>query len=295
MSLQSFQDTFCGAVAGFSFRFFGHPFDTVKVRMQMNDKKNSFFASAIKIFRKEGILAYYKGMSSPLLADIPSNAVLFGIYEYVFREISSNNKEKKPYILEWLIAGGVAGIGYAIVVCPAEMTKCVLQMQKEYLHKQFKSPFQCFTYAVKNYGIGSVFKGLVATILRDIPQNATFFATYEYSKYIFSKNNELPFYGAVISGALGGFTCCLASYPMDVVKTQIQVEIKETIQNRKFKPRYYDGGVIECVKYIWQNQGFKGFWSGVESCIIYYMVGCAAQFTGYYYAQSLLGNYTNKH
>jgi len=36
-----------------------------------------------------------------------------------------------------------------------------------------------------------------------------------------SENKELPFYGALISGALGGLTCCLASYPLDVVKTSI--------------------------------------------------------------------------
>lgn len=46
-----------------------------------------------------------------------------------------------------------------------------------------------------------------------------FFATYEYSKYIFSNDGNLPIYAAVFCGALGGFTCCLASYPLDVVKT----------------------------------------------------------------------------
>lgn len=73
-------------------------------------------------------------MLSPLLADIPSNAVLFGIYEFVLRSICQNHKDNKPHLLECkystsklgFVAGGVAGIGYAIVVCPAEMTKCVL-------------------------------------------------------------------------------------------------------------------------------------------------------------------------
>lgn len=46
-----------------------------------------------------------------------------------------------------------------------------------------------------------------------------FFATYEYSKYILSRDGDMPLISAVLCGALGGFTCCLASYPLDVVKT----------------------------------------------------------------------------
>lgn len=46
------------------------------------------------------IFAYYKGMLSPLLADIPSNAVLFGVYEFVLRSICLNHADQKPHLLE---------------------------------------------------------------------------------------------------------------------------------------------------------------------------------------------------
>lgn len=58
-------------------------------------------------------------MLFPMLADIPSNAVLFGLYELTLRAICPNSYELRPHLLECyfyiitvgLIAGGVAGIG----------------------------------------------------------------------------------------------------------------------------------------------------------------------------------------
>lgn len=54
-----------------------------------------------------------------MLADIPSNAVLFGLYELTLRAICPNSYELRPHLLECyfyiitvgFIAGGVAGIG----------------------------------------------------------------------------------------------------------------------------------------------------------------------------------------
>jgi hypothetical protein len=53
-------------------------------------------------------------------------------------------KECKNNMILGIIAGGLSGIVYGMWVCPFEMMKCVMQMQFEYLPKQYKSPLHGF-------------------------------------------------------------------------------------------------------------------------------------------------------
>ena len=50
--------------------YIGHPFDTVKVRMQLSHTKESMISLAKKIVRDEGIRGFYKGAWSSLLGQI---------------------------------------------------------------------------------------------------------------------------------------------------------------------------------------------------------------------------------
>ena len=74
-------------------------------------------------------------MLSPALAEVPCTAVMFAVYEVVYRELCPDPYSNKAYVLPCiffyyagLLSGGISGIAYAVVVCPAEMIKCVLQM-----------------------------------------------------------------------------------------------------------------------------------------------------------------------
>lgn len=88
-----------------------------------------------------------------------------------------------------------------------------------------------------------------------------FFATYEYSRYCFkriSSDGELGFFQALLSGGFAGFTCCVATYPLDVIKTRLQCEIMLEVDQRQYKPKRYDGGFSECAKAIYRSHGAKG-------------------------------------
>jgi solute carrier family 25 carnitine/acylcarnitine transporter 20/29 len=74
-------------------------------------------------------------MLSPTLAEVPCTAVMFAVYEAVYRELCPDPYSNRAYVLQCkyfcyagLLSGGISGFAYAMVVCPAEMVKCVLQM-----------------------------------------------------------------------------------------------------------------------------------------------------------------------
>jgi hypothetical protein len=77
------QDFIAGTAAGVALTIVGHPFDTVKVRMQTAARYSSAVQCVLDTFRKEGPFALFKGMGSPM-ATIPLiNALVFASYAQV--------------------------------------------------------------------------------------------------------------------------------------------------------------------------------------------------------------------
>ena len=65
----------------------GHPFDTIKVRLQA-DRCGDFVSpvqSLKKTVRAEGIAGLFKGLYSPLVGNVPIQAVIFGGYGYFMK------------------------------------------------------------------------------------------------------------------------------------------------------------------------------------------------------------------
>jgi len=130
------KDLTAGSVAGLAICLSGHPFDTLKVRMQM-EQKASLFKSITGIAKKEGILAFYKGMESPLLTVPLVNALVFGSYE-LYKKIFHIKSTEEFSLFGGLCAGMFAGFVNCIIIGPIELAKCRLQMQKDIVRQLSK-------------------------------------------------------------------------------------------------------------------------------------------------------------
>ena len=93
-------------------------------------------------------------------------------------------------------------------------------------------------------------KGLVATILREVPCYAGQFGGYYVSKRLWADHvqkchiNEVNTLGCFLAGGVGGFFCWFVSYPQDIIKTRLQVARKS--QFTKYSVLVPDGGFIRC-------------------------------------------------
>lgn len=99
-----------GTAAGVALTIVGHPFDTVKVRIQTTPRFKSATDVVWQTVRKEGPLALFKGMASPM-ATIPAiNAVVFASYAQGRDFLTRFNKEGEDLKL-WQItlAGAYSG------------------------------------------------------------------------------------------------------------------------------------------------------------------------------------------
>lgn len=71
-----------GAVGGICLWTAIFPADVIKSRVQISNVKSNMFAMGASIVRNEGIGALYTGLRPTILRTIPATAVLFAVYEY---------------------------------------------------------------------------------------------------------------------------------------------------------------------------------------------------------------------
>lgn len=71
-----------GAIGGAIFWTICFPVDVVKSRIQVENINENMFVLIYKIFRQEGIVNLYNGLTPTLIRTIPATAALFATYEY---------------------------------------------------------------------------------------------------------------------------------------------------------------------------------------------------------------------
>lgn len=141
----------------------------MKVHLQTQDFKNPKYRGTFhclqSIVAKESIRGLYRGVSSPMGGVAFVNAIVFGVYGNVQRNMENPNS-----LYSHFMAGSIAGLTQSIVSSPMELAKTYLQLQTSNPNAtQYKGPFQVMHSMWKQQGIRGVYRGLGITAVRDIP------------------------------------------------------------------------------------------------------------------------------
>jgi len=290
------QDLIAGTAAGVALTLVGHPFDTVKVRMQTTRRFNSAGEVVRKTILREGPLALFKGMGSPMLTVPAINAIVFASYAQG-RDFFARRHPENPELslLEITAAGAYSGLLNSIIVCPVELVKTRLQIQYGEGTKVFAGPVDCIRHILKASGIKGLFRGMSATIYREVPGYAGQFFFYEtFKRQLMRIGNraeaELTSFDLLFAGGMAGMGSWLCSYPMDYVKSQIQSEPYNQKTKWRKHPYLFDGGFISCWKQTVREKGFRELWKGFGVCLMRAWPANAAGFLAYETTLSLVRN-----
>ncbi|GMP74618.1 hypothetical protein CsSME_00031992 [Camellia sinensis var. sinensis] len=85
----SYKDYLAGLLAGVATVIIGHPFDTVKVKMQKQNtdvhgiKYRSGLHCTARVLQTEGVKGLYRGATSSFLGVAFESSLLFGIYSQI--------------------------------------------------------------------------------------------------------------------------------------------------------------------------------------------------------------------
>mmetsp|Transcript_14868 Transcript_14868/g.32524 ORF Transcript_14868/g.32524 Transcript_14868/m.32524 type:complete len:294 (-) Transcript_14868:2115-2996(-) len=282
--METVKDVVASVVGSTACVYTGQPFDTVKVRMQVQGAK---FKGAVACFRttieKEGVLALWRGSVPACVGAVSENAMAFGTNGLLKRFLSSEEErdsEGRPVIniTGPIITGAITGAFVAVVLCPSDTLKCRAQVAIAQGRGSIKMK-DLIHQVVSKRGYMGLYGGFAAQVMRDIPFYSSFFGTYEilcqtFEKYTQWEQSSIYF----ISGGLAGQVGWTVSIAPDSIKSQIQTsDVKIRI--------------LETAKHIYKMRGLRGFFAGIEVAVLRAFPANAALFMGYEYSKQMLGRF----
>ncbi|KAI8867970.1 mitochondrial carrier [Ramicandelaber brevisporus] len=277
-------DFVAGSIAGMAQVTVGQPLDVVRVRMQLDSTGTPKFRGAWHCFtytvRNGGPLELFRGMASPLIGISAVNALLFAAYGR-FKALlqQPGNEHAELSISRIALAGAGAGAINSVLASPVELLK--IRRQAQYgAAASTVGPVEIARQLISRHGIRrGLFWGFNATVAREIPAYAAWYAAYETVKRQFAARlepgQELPIWQLVVSGSTGGFFYWTCSYPLDVVKSQAQ-SWKEPPSSRSGV-----GYIGTTLSNIYKNGGAKALFRGYVPTVLRSLPAAGVTFAAY--------------
>ncbi|OBZ84556.1 Solute carrier family 25 member 40 [Choanephora cucurbitarum] len=263
-----------GAVITMSFM---NPLDVVKTRLQESSKiGNNQYRGTLHalstIFRNEGLLALWRGLAPGLVMALPSTAIYFVGYDHI-RDYTRQSRFAGSVLDHYspLWAGGLARTFAALVVSPLELFRTRMQ-SVEGMHG-FQGVWQGVNRMVKREGPQALWRGLLPTMLRDVPFSGIYWMGYEETKHYLEHHPTQSFSHfqiSFVSGAFSGMLAAILTTPFDVIKTQRQVS--SDAEEARFR---------RIVRDIFQKDGTAGFFRGVVPRVVKVAPACAIMISSY--------------
>lgn len=274
---ESIRSFIAGGAGGVSAVLVGHPFDLTKTRMQT--AQPGMYTGAVDVVKKalakDGPRGLYRGVVPPLLGVTPMFAVSFWAYDMskvLILAATPNRKDSTLSTAEIATAGAMSAIPTTLVAAPVERAKVLLQVQGQGgSSAQYKGVFDVLRHLYKEGGIRSVFRGSAATVIRDAPGCAAYFAAYEVTKKWLTPvdSKDLSLSAVILAGGSAGVAMWTIAIPPDVIKSRIQSAATGTYS-----------GFLDCVKKTVATDGVRALWRGLGPAMARAFPANAATFLG---------------
>ncbi|KAF9958566.1 Fe(2+) transporter [Modicella reniformis] len=179
-----------GACATIAHDALMNPFDVIKQRMQVHGSVyRSIAECASKVYKAEGLRAFYISYPTTLTMTIPFQSIQFATYEYLRKVLNpSGNYDPMTHIM----AGGVAGGVAAATTTPLDVAKTLLQTRgesKDIRIRNCNGLFEAWKLIYQRQGLAGFSKGLQPRILSHMPSTAICWSVYEYGKFLLTRES----------------------------------------------------------------------------------------------------------
>lgn len=265
-----------GTVSGCAGVAIGHPFDTVKVRLQNTRevvlgpkpvtasalqltghlmRPGSALECAVTTVKQEGLRGLFRGLMPPVISSAPINSVVFGSYGFMRKQLSQSEEDVHNLSLGRVaLAGCFAGTVSTFLATPFELVK--VKMQSDRNSGVNPTAWGTVRRVLAREGARGLFRGFNETLARESISYGLYFATYEGVLRALATDGCSP---SAMTTALAGGAAGVAVWgpvlPIDVIKTRIQASSVETT-------------AAACAREIYLQEGLRGFFRGMGPTLL---------------------------
>ncbi|CAD5218471.1 unnamed protein product [Bursaphelenchus okinawaensis] len=242
---------------------------------------NGTLDAFVKITRTEGVRSLWSGLSPTIVSAIPQTVFYFTLYDNLHTRLRKTFTD--GYIAPLLSGAGARSVA-ASVVSPLEMIRT--KMQSEIL--SYKDILKAIRTSIKHEGYTMLWRGLTATLFRDVPFSAIYWIGYEDLKartISYFNRKDTNFFISFMAGATSGTVATVITQPFDVVKTHKQVTIGRIGRKdmKKGKPVTTNKPMRVVMKQIVAQEGVGGLFTGLAPRIFKTSMACAIMIGTYEY------------
>ncbi|KID89154.1 mitochondrial oxaloacetate transport protein [Metarhizium guizhouense ARSEF 977] len=254
----------CGAVTA------THPFETVKIRMQLQGelqqkgRQPHFYRGPIHgvgvILRNEGLRGIYRGLGTAYIYQILLNGCRLGFYDPMRKGLATlflNNENAQNLGIN-MFCGAFSGVIGAAAGSPFFLVKTRLQSYSPFLpvgtQHQYRNAWDGLSQIYRAEGVGGLYRGIGAAMIR-----TGFGSSVQLPTYFFAKRRLMRHAGMeegpalhLASSAASGFVVCCFMHPPDTIMSRLYNQ-----NGNLYK------GVFDCLGKTIRTEGlfaiYKGF------------------------------------
>ncbi|KAI7885604.1 mitochondrial carrier [Lichtheimia hyalospora FSU 10163] len=253
------------------------PLDVVKTRLQTQEimgvrHLEGTLDGLYKIARHEGTTALFRGLSAGLLISVPATVNYYAGYDYI-RDKIKHSRFRGTALDEYspLWAGATARAFAASIVSPLELFKTRIQASDK---EGIAAIWRGIMYMVRQQGPSTLWRGIVPTLLRDVPFSGVYWMAYDRARKHLTRGTQqldglANFQTAFLAGASSGMLAALVTHPFDVVKTQRQVCTD------------HNARATVLMRQIIYTEGYTGFFKGLVPRLFRVAPSCAIMISSY--------------
>ncbi|ETV65806.1 hypothetical protein H257_17546 [Aphanomyces astaci] len=269
---------FAGGVAGSIGKTFTAPLSRLTILYQVHsmvtpthkDKFSGSLSQAfMKVVRREGVFALWKGNGASVVHRFPYSAVNFFTYEWMKDAFDTRQSGITSPMLTRFVSGAVAAATSTTVCYPIDLirTRLITQLDNNIRYRGISHAFHRIR---AEEGTRGLYRGLSATLLVTVPNMAINFTVFESLKDAVQALREdattpLSALDTLSCGALSGISSSIVTFPVDVVRRRMQISGlhhgsgKETAAEAAQATATAWG----IAKELYQQQGVRGFYRGL--------------------------------
>lgn len=272
----------------------GHPFDTVKSKMQAEAayKNSSFFQTVSGTFRSEGIRGFYRGFIPPLLGSMAYRGAGFSAYSAAFSACSDVSFLSEPIPFTGglrpcvLVGAFASSIARATIESPLDFIKLRMQIGKNVMQDVSNSSDQPTLRSASTKGGSSVlinspmnsirhlYHGYTTTLYRTMGLLGAFFVFLDYSVRYIPDVVNTPVVGPFFKGGICATAAWGVAFPWETAKSTIQADTTGKYKNSRWvtwnvmRQLYHDGGIKRLYRGFGPGAG-RSFVANGVSMIVY--------------------------